>query len=60
MEEKSPGLYKEIRKQEDLLQDISFHNSIDTEEALRVVHKRIVRPKEKIKYELLESQHRSY
>ena len=50
---KSPGLYEKIRKQEDLLQDISFHNSIDTEEALRVVHKRIVRPKEKNKIRII-------
>lgn len=40
----SPDLYGEIRKQENLLQEISFHHSIDTEKALEEVNRHIVPP----------------
>lgn len=40
----SPELYKEIRKQENLSQEISFHDSIDTGRALEEVNSRIVLP----------------
>lgn len=42
--EESPELYEKIKKQEYLPQEISFHDSINTEEALQEVNKRIVLP----------------
>jgi ferric-dicitrate binding protein FerR (iron transport regulator) len=42
--EESPELYEEIRKQENLSQEISFHESIDTGRALEEVNSRIVLP----------------
>lgn len=42
--EESPKLYEEIRKQEDLPQEISFHDSIDTRQALEEVSSRLTLP----------------
>lgn len=42
--EESPELYEEIRKQESLLQEISFHDSIDTRQALEEVNSRLNLP----------------
>ena len=42
--EESPELYEGIRKQESLLQEISFHDSIDTRQALEEVNSRLNLP----------------
>lgn len=42
--EESPELYEEIRKQESLSQEISFHDSIDTRQALEEVNSRLNLP----------------
>lgn len=42
--EESPELYEEIRKQENLSQEISFHDSIDTRQALEEVSSRLNLP----------------
>lgn len=42
--EESPELYEEIRKQENLSQEISFHDSIDTKQALEEVSSRLNLP----------------
>lgn len=42
--EESPELYEEIRKQESLSQEISFHDSIDTKQALEEVSSRLNLP----------------
>lgn len=42
--EESPELYEEIRKQESLSQEISFHDSIDTKQALEEVNSRLNLP----------------
>lgn len=46
--EESPAVYEEIRKQENLIKDIAFHDSIDTKEALKEVNRSIVLPARKI------------
>lgn len=46
--EGAPTMYEEIRKQENLIEDITFHDSIDTEEALKRVNRSIVLPARKI------------
>lgn len=48
--EESPALYEEIKKQEHLPQEISFHDSIDTGEALREVNKRIAPPARRLSF----------
>lgn len=42
--EESPELYEEIRKQENLSEEISFHDSIDTRQALEEVSSRLNLP----------------
>lgn len=42
--EESPELYKEIQEQENLSQEISFHDSIDTRQALEEVSSRLNLP----------------
>ena len=42
--EESPELYKEIQEQENLSQEISFHDSIDTKQALEEVSSRLNLP----------------
>lgn len=42
--EESPALYEEIRRQEQLSEEISFHDSINVDESLQQINKRIIAP----------------
>lgn len=46
--EESPELYEEIQKQENLAEEISFHDSIDTKKALEEVNRNLVLPARRI------------
>lgn len=42
--EESPAIYEELRKQEQLLAEMAFHDSVDVEASLRKINKRITPP----------------
>lgn len=53
--EKSSELYEELRKQEQLPDEISFHDSINVDESLQQVNKRLVLPPRKLNIRLISS-----
>lgn len=53
--EKSLELYEELRKQEQLPDEISFHDSINVDESLQQVNKRIVLPPRRFNIRVISS-----
>lgn len=53
--EESPELYEELRKQEQLPEEISFHDSIDVEESLQQVNRRIILPPKRFNMRMISS-----
>lgn len=53
--EESPELYEELRKQEQLPEEISFHDSIDVEESLQQVNRRIILPPRRFNMRMISS-----
>lgn len=53
--EESPQLYEELRKQEQLPEEISFHDSINVEESLQQVNKRIILPPRRFNMRMISS-----
>lgn len=53
--EESPELYEELRKQEQLPDEISFHDSINVNEALQQVNKRIILPPRRFNIRVISS-----
>lgn len=53
--EKSPELYEELRKQEQLPDEISFHDSINVDESLQQVNKRIILPPRRFNIRVISS-----
>lgn len=53
--EKSPELYEELRKQEQLPDEISFHASINVDESLQQVNKRIILPPRRFNIRVISS-----
>ena len=58
--EESPELYEEIRKQESLSQEISFHDSIDTKQALEEVSSRLNLPPRRFGKRIIYNRYRSF
>lgn len=55
MEKESPVLYEELRKQEQLPEEIAFHDSINIDEALQQVNKHIILPPRKLNIRVISS-----
>lgn len=53
--EESPELYEELRKQKQLPEEISFHDSIDVEESLQQVNRRIILPPRRFNMRMISS-----
>lgn len=53
--EESPVLYEELRKQEQLPEEIAFHDSINIDEALQQVNKHIILPPRKLNIRVISS-----
>lgn len=53
--EESPELYEELRKQEQLPEEISFHDSIDVEKSLQQVNRRIILPPRRFNMRMISS-----
>ncbi|WP_458409084.1 FecR family protein [Bacteroides congonensis] len=51
----SPVLYEELRKQEQLPEEIAFHDSINIDEALQQVNKHIILPPRKLNIRVISS-----
>ncbi|WP_294547329.1 FecR domain-containing protein [uncultured Bacteroides sp.] len=53
--EESPELYEKLRKQEQLPEEISFHDSVNVEESLQQVNKRIILPARRFNIRVISS-----
>lgn len=51
----SPILYEELRKQEQLPEEIAFHDSINIDEALQQVNKHIILPPRRLNIRVISS-----